>query len=280
MVKTLQSSKDEYMQLADRTNSGRRVYFLGLPVDSFSVPELLQLIDDCICRRVQKVFFALHVHSVNIFFDDPEYRRVLQNSLSDYFYIDGVGVRWGGKLLGMPMGQNIPTTDLILYICDYLKKNNKTYRVFFLGGENQSGSRAKSYFETFCPNLKVIGVYEPPFLSYEELEKQETEKILNLINTIDYDILFVGFGAPKQERWIFRKRDKIKAPIIIPCGGLYGFYSGDYKRAPLFMRKLGLEWFFRLLLEPKKRFSRYVTGNFIFLGRLLKAKWSINGRYK
>ncbi len=249
---------------------GSRDYLLGLPVDSLEIEEFVSAIDSSIETKCPRVFYALHTHSMNVASKDPVYRDIIQNAGTDYVTIDGIGVTWAGRLLGIFLKKPIPTTDLILHICDYLKRTGKTYRVFFLGGENSSAMRAAAYFSEICPNLKVVGVYEPPFLPYEVMEIQETSKILELINKTDIDILFVGFGAPKQEKWVARNRGAIRSPVVIPCGGMYGFYSGDYRRAPLFMRRLRLEWFFRFLLEPRKRFDRYVVGNFKYAARIVR----------
>jgi N-acetylglucosaminyldiphosphoundecaprenol N-acetyl-beta-D-mannosaminyltransferase len=186
------------------------------------------------------------------------------NQLSSLF-ADGIGVYWASKFLYGNNGlwERINGTDLYYKILDMAE--NKSYSIFFFGGSEKAANSLESQIRKIYPNLVIKGIL-PKNLN-------TTEKILNEINSSKSDILFLGLGTPYKEKWIATFGQKCNIPIQIAVGSGIDFVAGTYKRAPKLMRLLGLEWLFRLFLEPKRLWKRYLIGipHFIFL--IIKQKF-------
>lgn len=112
------------------------------------------------------------------------------------------------------------------------------------------------------PNLRISGVYSPPF---RDLTDEEDRRVVEMINRAKTDILWVGIGCPKQEIWMYKHKDKLNVPIMVGIGAAFDFHAGIKKQAPRWMREHGLEWFFRLLTEPRRLWKRYIVGGGVFL---------------
>ena len=119
-------------------------------------------------------------------------------------------------------------------------------------------------------NLQIVGCYSPSF-GFED-NGAENEKIVKMIRETKPDILFVGLGAPKQEKWIYRHRNQYEVPVAVGIGVSFEFVSGMVKRAPQWMQQTGLEWLWRLLMEPKRLWKRYIIDDMAFFGLILKQR--------
>jgi N-acetylglucosaminyldiphosphoundecaprenol N-acetyl-beta-D-mannosaminyltransferase len=181
---------------------------------------------------------------------------------------DGMPLLWAGRFLGTPLKAKISGSDLFPKLCGSAAQEG--YRVFFLGGREDAALKAADELKRISPNLKVAGVYSPPF-GFEKNEV-EVENIIRMINKACPDILFVGLGSPKQEKFIFRFKDRLKVPVSIGIGVSFEFIAGMVKRAPVWMQYAGLEWFWRLLMEPKRLWKRYLIDNPVFFLLILKQK--------
>jgi N-acetylglucosaminyldiphosphoundecaprenol N-acetyl-beta-D-mannosaminyltransferase len=182
-------------------------------------------------------------------------------------YPDGIGIHWASKILYGKFGafeERINGTDLYNKILKFAQTNN--YRVFFLGGGTKAVNKLNTKYHELFPNLNFGGIIS----RYEAFR----EGTLDRINASNADILFLGLGTPNQEKWIATFGQKCNVPIQIACGSGIEFMAGVYPRAPKLMRKIGLEWMFRLFLEPKRLWKRYLIGipHFIFL--IIKQKIS------
>ena len=139
-------------------------------------------------------------------------------------------------------------------------KKGKT--LFFLGGRDGVAGHAARILKSIYPNLNVVGV-SSPYIPIEGREllwaEDEDRMIAKQINESGADILLIGFGNPKQEIWFERNRNRLNVPVSIGVGGTFEFISGITSRAPLWMQKMGMEWFFRLCMEPKRLLKRYIV---------------------
>ncbi|MCT4611894.1 MAG: WecB/TagA/CpsF family glycosyltransferase [Clostridia bacterium] len=173
---------------------------------------------------------------------DEEFRAIL--NVSDLVIPDGIGVIIASKILGNPLKERVPGYDTVQNIFGqvcYLEKS-----VYFLGaGPGIAETAAKNMAEKY-PGLKIAGFRDGYF------KPEDEEKVIEEINKTNPDILIVGFGAPKQEKFIFRNREKLNAKIAIGAGGSIDGMSGKFKRAPLMWQKMGFEWLYRVILEPKR----------------------------
>ncbi|MBW2742547.1 MAG: WecB/TagA/CpsF family glycosyltransferase, partial [Deltaproteobacteria bacterium] len=173
----------------------------------------------------------------------PSHFNYINNA--DFSCCDGVGVIIAGRM----MGHKIPRLhgpDLMLKSCEYGLP--KKWRHFFYGGRDGVPELLSEKLSEKFPGLITAGTYSPPF---RPLTPDEDEAIIKRINDANPDILWVGLGLLKQERWIAEHIGKIKAPWMVGVGAAFDFHSGAIKRAPRFFRRIGLEWLYRTTFEPR-----------------------------
>lgn len=179
-------------------------------------------------------------------------------------YPDGIGIYWASKFLYGKFGlkERINGTDLYYKILDLAEKNQ--YKIFFFGGGEKTVSILTKNLIKIYPKLLISGAIQRDI----SLDKN----ILDQINQTNSDILFLGLGTPYQEKWIATFGKKCNIHLQISVGSGIDFLSGSYRRAPKFMRDVGLEWLYRLFLEPKRLWKRYLLGIPHFLFLIVKQK--------
>ncbi|MDP2874308.1 MAG: WecB/TagA/CpsF family glycosyltransferase [bacterium] len=158
-----------------------------------------------------------------------------------------------------PVRSRLSGSDLFIELCKLAAQ--RKYRVFFLGGQEGVAERTATYLESRFPGLNIVGTYAGDGNSSGDLQTRSA------IGNQEADLLFVAYGHPRQEKWIWRNLPKLNVKVAMGVGGAFDFYSGDHplvKRAPAFLRSLGLEWFWRLILEPRKRFPRIIKAVVFF----------------
>jgi len=172
---------------------------------------------------------------------------------------DGWPVVWASRLLGRPLPEQVAGSDLLGALCAAAAGS---LTVFFLGGSKETPNKLTERFQLKYPGLKIAGAYSP---TPQELDKEEgVARLIDLINASGADILFVGLGSPKQEYFIYDNWAKLKVCLAIGVGIALDYSAGVMPRAPVWLRKLGLEWLFRLLREPKRLFWRYFKALILF----------------
>ena len=175
--------------------------------------------------------------------------------------IDGKPVLWAMKLLGEPAPELVPGSDLLPTIFESVPAGDEL-RVFLLGAGPGVAERAAEVIETRWPNVRIVGCYSPPF-GFEQ-DEDEKRRIVRTINEADPQLLAVGLGAPKQELWVKENRHLINANVAVCIGATIDFFAGEQKRAPVWMRRLALEWLHRMLSNPKRLFKRYAIDAVVF----------------
>lgn len=178
---------------------------------------------------------------------------------------DGVPVVWASKLLGCPIAGRVTGLDLLPEFAKTAEEKGFTF--FFLGAKDDVGAKLAEKLKEKHANLKIAGIYSPPFA--EKFSEAEDSKIIEIINEAKPNVLWVSLTAPKQDYWIFRNFDRLDVNIAIGVGGAFEVTAGLIKRAPIWMQKYGLEWFYRFLQEPKRLFRRYFIEAPIFLPLVL-----------
>ena len=196
-----------------------------------------------------KIINTINAHSYCVAVDDKEFKNALINS--DILLPDGVGIVWAEKFINSKKIKKIAGYDIFVFLMNKMNKIGGS--VFFLGSscENLNKIKIKSSIE--FPNIK-IGTYSPPF--NDSFSCEESKIMCQKVNDFSPDILFVGMTAPKQEKWTFQFKNKINADIICSIGAVFDFYSGNIKRAPKFIIKNNLEWFYRAF-NSFRLFKRY-----------------------
>lgn len=209
---------------------------------------------------MQRKIYFVNAHCINIAATNAKYLCVLQDTEA-LLFADGVGMRLTSKLAGFPLKDNVNGTDLFPLICSDAAVAG--IKLALLGARPGIAQRCADNMKSQFPELEIVWIHDGYFSLRDE------ERIINSINRSGAQILFVAMGVPMQEFWIARNADKLCVPILLGVGALFDFYSGAMPRAPQRMRKLGLEWLFRLMMEPRRMFMRYIVGNPVFMVRVL-----------
>lgn len=193
---------------------------------------------------------------------NAEFKRILKNA--DLSITDGLGIQIAARFLGMPVPQRITGTDFMIELCK--KFADARITIFLLGGENGAAKKCAEKLKENFPGLQIAGIFDG---TANEAGDRET---VNAINKTGAEVVFIAYGAPKQEMWIARNLHKltnIKAAMGV--GGAFDYIAGEISRAPIFMRELGLEWLWRLFKQPK-RIRRIFRAVIIFPLLVLKEK--------
>ncbi len=223
---------------------------------------------DFIAERI-KSKIASHIISINVDVlikarKDLEFKSVINNS--ELVLADSRILLFSSYLLGSPLEENIAGSSFVLSFSDWAAK--KGVKLFLLGAAPGVAAKAAAILIQNNSALRIVGTYSPP--SGFENNEEENQKIAKMIKDCSPDVLFVGLGAPKQEKWIWRYKNEYQVPISIGVGATFDFIAGNVKRAPKCMQQIGLEWFFRLCQEPRRLWKRYLIGNTIFVWLVLK----------
>jgi len=209
---------------------------------------------------------TINAHCYNVSQKDEVYREALINS--DVLIPDGISVVWAIRFLYDQKVKKIAGADLFFYELGRLQQTGG--KCFFLGSSNNTLRQIKERINIEYPNIKVE-TYSPPFKP--EFNQQDDTSMLEAINTFQPDVLMVGMTAPKQEKWAYQHYNQLQVGHICCIGAVFDFYGGTVNRAPQWMIKAGLEWLYRLIKEPKRMWRRYLIGNILFLGYIIKEKY-------
>jgi N-acetylglucosaminyldiphosphoundecaprenol N-acetyl-beta-D-mannosaminyltransferase len=204
----------------------------------------------------------LNAHCSNLAARDAEYCAAVNRF--DLVYADGQGVVWASRVLGAPVPERVNAGDFIPDFCRLCASEG--IRLFLLGSYEGVPERAAQTWSKAAPGLAVAGTRHGFFTPEEE------ESVATQINAARPDILIVGMSAPRQELWTLRWAQRLHVPVIWCVGALFEYFSDTRPRAPVWMRRAGLEWLFRLALEPRRLWRRYLVGNARFVWRVLRAR--------
>lgn len=235
--------------------------FYNIKIDLLNSDEALSCCKNSLLEESNKTLFFLNAHCFNLAQKNDKYFEALQSS--DYLLNDGVGISIAGRLKGLKFPDNLNGTDFIPLVIKEGYLNNKTF--YLLGTKDQVLGRAKINLEDKFPGIKIIGMHNGFF------SDKESEDIINDINRLKVDVLIVGMGCPQQEMWIHNNKSKMaEVQLFIAGGAILDFLSGAVSRAPQWMRKFKMEWIYRLCLEPRRMWKRYIIGNFQFFYNIYK----------
>lgn len=194
---------------------------------------------------------------------DPSYKAVV--NAASMVTPDGMPVVWLAQLKGCKDIQRTYGPDLMHLVCN--QGQQKGLRHFFYGSAPETLVQLQNRLTQLYPSLKIVGVHSP---AYHPHAVRETDKVIRLMNESQADILWVGLGSPKQDFWMDLHRPLLNVPVMIGAGAAFDFLSGVKPQAPRWMQRSGLEWLFRLCCEPQRLWRRYLIGNTLFLGYVLK----------
>ena len=245
------------------------ISILGVPIDAVTRDEAGIITEDLIekSNKSCKMIFAPNVEFIMYAQKDKEFFDILkQSSLSTP---DSIGVIIGAKLQKKSFPERIPGQSYFRKIIEL--SNEKGYSIYLLGGKPGIPEKAKENLEKIFPNVNIVGVHHGYFNENEE------EEVIEEINKLQPNVLFVALGAPRQEKWIYNHRNELKVDVATGQGGTYDYEAGKIKRAPVWVQKIGMEWFWRLCREPKRIKRQLVLP--VYLVKILFKKDKTKGKF-
>lgn len=239
---------------------------LGIRINTISYAETCDRIQSAALSRHSSYVVAANVHVVMSAFWNARYRHILR--YADIVTPDGMPLVWGMRWLGARHQPRVYGPDLMLAWCARAALLHLS--IYLYGSTPKTLQRLSTRLQQTFPNLQIAGTHSPPFRA---LTPQEEAADIERIHRSGAAIVFVGLGCPKQEEWMYRQVGKLNA-VMIGVGAAFKFHSGEVSQAPHWMMKLGLEWLFRLIKEPRRLWFRYLVTNsafiFLFAGQLAK----------
>lgn len=228
---------------------------LDVKIDDLTFSEVMSKIN--LFLRMKKLHQIVTVNPEFILAaqKDKEFKKILNQA--DLSLPDGFGLKIGAAILGQKIGERLTGVDLTWELAKLASQ--KGYPLYLLGATSGVAVKAAKRLKMLYPKLKIAGCYAGT---------PDDNEIINRINNSKADILLVAFGAPKQDKFIYKNRDKLRVKIAIGVGGTFDYISGKMPRAPEWLRNLGLEWFYRLIKQPS-RFGRILNAVVVFPLRVL-----------
>lgn len=241
----------------------------GVGVQTGTPAELLRQIIGFAERGEHRRVSYVNAHVLNQSQRDPELRRALQ--ACDLVYCDGYGVRLAARLIGLDVPHRMTGADWIWGVAALCQDSGRS--IYLLGSDPGASADAAATLRRWYPRLEVTGTHH----GYFGLGSPHSERVLEHIAENRPDILLVGMGTPQQELWVDRNWDRIEASVVWNVGALFDYVAGRVPRAPHWLSDNGLEWIFRLAVEPRRMWRRYLLGNPAFLYRVMDERRRRNG---
>src|SRR5579859_3913960 len=232
---------------------------LGVPLAVTDYDETLEWIDAMVASRRRGYVCVCNVHTVMASHEDPALRAALRGSSLNV--PDGQPLVWALNALGHSLRGRVYGPELMARACARAVENGQ--RFYLYGGRNQGAlfQLALNLRQRY-PGIKIVGGYSPP---HRPLTGEEREAIVDEINHSRADVVWVGIGVPKQEKWMAEMRPLLEAPVLVGVGAAFDFHAGLVLQAPNWIQGAGLEWAFRLMHEPRRLWRRYLRYNPRFL---------------
>ncbi len=229
----------------------KKIKICGIPFDNVTMKEAVTLAENELQKEGVSVVVTPNAEIAEMCLEDKSTNAIITKA--EIILPDGAGIITAAEILGTPLKEKVAGVEFGMELAAHAEKHG--YSLFFLGGKPSVAKTAAEKLKARFPNLKIAGTHD----GYFEKTGEENETVIKEINTSNADILFVCLGAPTQETWIMENREKLTTVRLAAClGGSLDIYAGTAKRAPKLFIKLRLEWFYRLLREPKR------------LGRMMK----------
>lgn len=247
------------------------IAILGVPFTSITFEQTVTRVEAMIASRRPHYIVTANVDFLVQARSDVELHRILADA--DLVLCDGQPLVWASRWLGRPLPERVAGSDLVPELIRLSAQ--KGYRIFFLGGSPKVAEQAVSNMESRYPNVKICGYYSPPF---NPLLEMDHDVIAEKIAAAKPDLLFVSFGCPKAEKWMFMHYRSLGVPVVIGVGGTIDFLAQRLKRAPRWMQQTGTEWLFRMAQEPGRLVSRYSRDAREFGMAIVEQLWHLQWR--
>lgn len=245
----------------------QRIPVIGLPVAVSSYADAVKwILEKAGCGDRAYAVEAANTHVAALARSDASFGRAMSGF--DLIVPDGMPLVWAVNRR-LPESQRLkdrvygPTLMLETLAAS---ANQPQFRHFLLGGKQSTLDKLKQVFASRFPDSAIVGMHSPPF---GEWPADEMEKICEMIRSSGANLIWVGLGCPKQEHWIAQNKQQLPPGVYFGIGAAFAFHAGEVKQSPAFFQKLGMEWAYRLAMEPRRLFRRYLTYNTQFLWYLL-----------
>ncbi|PCI06714.1 MAG: glycosyltransferase [Flavobacteriaceae bacterium] len=240
-----------------------RINILNTTIDNYSMQETLAIIDESISKDKQIHHVVVNAGKIVAMQKDLQLRKSVNES--DVINADGQAVVWASKILSKPLKERVAGIDLMVNLVELAHQKN--YKIFFFGAKEEVVKKVVDrYSKEYSSNL--IAGYRNGYF-----KKEEEQNIAKQISESGANILFVAISSPTKENFLYENKALLsKVNFVMGVGGSFDVVAGKVKRAPLWMQKNGLEWFYRFAQEPKRMWKRYLVGNYKFLMLVLKEK--------
>lgn len=234
------------------------VNILGVNIAAINMSWLLDFINRNIKDLRGDYICVSNVHTTVLASENEDYKAIQNGGI--LAIPDGGPLSTLGRYRGASLMERTTGPSFLLEI---LKKGN--YKHFFYGSKDDTLRKISENIKSNYPQSHIVGMYSPPF---RELSKSEDEEIIDMINRTKPDFIWVGLGAPKQEKWMFSHQGKVNG-LMVGIGAGFDYLAGNIKRAPVWMQRCNLEWLYRLVQDPKRLFKRYLVTNSKFLWKII-----------
>jgi N-acetylglucosaminyldiphosphoundecaprenol N-acetyl-beta-D-mannosaminyltransferase len=234
------------------------VWVWGVPFTPLRLAEAVAAVGDLIAAGKPAYFITANTHYAMLTAQNPDLLSL--NQQAAFIVADGAPLVWASRWQRSTLPERVAGSDLIFELC--AKAAQEGYRVFFLGGAPGVAEEAARRLQALYPKLRVVGIECPPF---RELTPEEQAALNSRIRSTCPDLLITAYTMPKGERWLAANLTAMEVPVGVNVGAAIDFAAGRVSRAPRWMQTAGLEWSFRLALEPRRLFTRYARNAwFIF----------------
>lgn len=247
--------------------------FLGIRINSMTADEILDHVDYCIQRRTPVQIVGVNVDQALRVIENEYANQIFDNA--EIVFTDGMPIIWMARRLNRPIAEKIYGPDLMLLLCERAARKN--YKIFLLGAGPGVAAKAAENLKRDYPELECVSTYSPPF-GFEK-KPEEIRKIVGILKKSGADQLFVGLGSPKQDIFIYENMKEYNIPVSFSMDAALDFIGDNEKRAPRWMSDHGLEWFYRLIQNPKRFFKRYIVDDLKIFGYFLKFKKKLSGGF-
>jgi N-acetylglucosaminyldiphosphoundecaprenol N-acetyl-beta-D-mannosaminyltransferase len=253
----------------------------GYPFSTATLAETIELLTSWLRttpagtsgQRPARFFVCANPHSLEVARKDPLLHEAIL--AADLVTPDGAGIVLASRLLAGRIPERVCGPDLFPQFCAYLNAERPGTRMFFLGSTEDNLGMLQQRFRADYPALQFCGAVSPPFRP--EFSKAEDDALVAQVNASNAEILWLGLGAPKQEKWAYRHRDRLQVDLIGPIGGAFDWYTGRIALPPLWMQRAGMQWLHRLAQEPRRLWRRNLDSP-IFLARVLAQRFGPSRR--
>jgi len=242
-----------------------RINICNIPVDDYSMQETIGIIDKAISEN--RPIHHVVINAAKVV--NAQKDEALRNSIvsCDIINADGQAIVWASRFLGKPLPERVAGIDIMANLVKLAAE--KKYRIFFLGAKEDVVKDVVDVY-TKMYGKEIIAGYRNGYFN-----KEAEQEIAKQIAESGASILFVAMSSPKKEIFLNTYKNLIQTPFIMGVGGSFDVVSGLVKRAPVWMQQWGLEWFYRVMQEPKRMWKRYLIGNSAFIYLVIKEKWSL-----